>query len=116
MGSVEELHLGPGPALLQARRFDSVADLLVNVTPVLEDTLQDRAIVDRCGVAGDIVNQPAAGGIVEHLGDQRVRLAVVVVFGVKGVRARTMSPSAAQTACSAYVLASAAGAPGTEFG
>ena len=46
---------------------------------------EDLVAVHLGGVPGHVVHQPLAGGVVHHLVDQGVGLAVVVVLGVERV-------------------------------
>ena len=78
--SVEELDLGAGLSLLEAGGFDPFPYCLVDIAPVLEDPLKDVLPVDRGGVTGNVAHQPAAGGVIEHVVDQGVGLAVAVVW------------------------------------
>src|ERR1700685_1109621 len=76
---------GPESGLLGADAgFAPVAEALVHVAPVLEGALQDRLGHPVEQVADDVADQPLAGRVVEHLADQRARLAPVVVLLVQG--------------------------------
>ena len=67
--------------------LDLVAEVLVDVLPVLEGALEDRLGHAVEQVAGDVAGQPVAGGVVHHVADEGAGLAPVVVLGVQLVGA-----------------------------
>src|SRR5437868_4300442 len=66
---------------------DALAEVLVDVGPVLDDALRHlRGDLGRRGVADDVLHQVGAVGLGEHVLPEGARLDVVVVLGVPGVR------------------------------
>src|ERR1700756_4286488 len=72
--------VGPDPLL------DLLAEIGVDVAPVLEHPRQHRLLNTLRYVANDVVGQAFPGGVVENLADHGAGLPPVVVLGVQRVR------------------------------
>src|SRR5690348_12841229 len=67
--------------------FDLVAEVAVDVAPVVEGALQHRLADTGAKVANDVVHQAFPLGLVHHVTDQGAGLAPVVVVGAQRVGA-----------------------------
>ena len=65
--------------------FDPIADVGVDVAPVVEGALQHRLADAGPKMANDVVHQAFPLGIVHHVADQGAGLAPVVVLGAQRV-------------------------------
>src|SRR5699024_8372517 len=64
-------------------RLDPVSDVLVDVAPVLERTLQDRLGDTVEQVSDDVAHQTVARVVVHHLAYDGARLSPIVILGVQ---------------------------------
>ena len=98
---------GDGGGSLSDTFFDPIADVGVDVAPVVEGALQNRLTDAGSKVTNDVAHQTFPLGIVHHGADQGAGLAPVVVLGAQRVGGAMTSAISLRRRCVVRPLLSA---------